>query len=217
MEFSSHALQTSVVVLWLVVLAFGLIIFALSRQIGLLHERISPVGALDLGKGPKIGEHAPEFNLITLDGQAVTIGGAENTGRCLLLFFLSPTCPVCDQLLPVLRSVRISERSWLDVVLASDGDFTTHTRFVQDKNLGEFPYVVSMELGMGFQVGRLPHAVLLDGSGIVRAQGLTNTREHIESLFEAMERGVASIQEFMSQPIEMADDRTSVESRGGSA
>jgi hypothetical protein len=39
--------------------------------------------------------------------------------------------------------------------------------------------------------------VLLDGAGVVRAKGLVNSREHLESLFEAMERGVASIQDYV--------------------
>jgi hypothetical protein len=39
--------------------------------------------------------------------------------------------------------------------------------------------------------------VLLDGAGVVRAKGLVNTREHLESLFEAKERGVASLQDFV--------------------
>jgi hypothetical protein len=39
--------------------------------------------------------------------------------------------------------------------------------------------------------------VLLDDEGKVRAKGLVNTREHLESLFEAKERGVASLQEFV--------------------
>jgi hypothetical protein len=38
----------------------------------------------------------------------------------------------------------------------------------------------------------------------VRAKGLVNTREHLESLFEAMERGIASIQDFVRR----ADDAT---------
>ena len=54
-----------------------------------------------------------------------------------------------------------------------------------------------MELGLGYRVGRLPHAVLIDETGVIRSTGLVNSREHIESLFEASERGVASLQEFM--------------------
>jgi methylamine dehydrogenase accessory protein MauD len=44
-------------------------------------------------------------------------------------------------------------------------------------------------------VAKLPYAVLIDTAGVIRAKGLVNTREHLESLFEASERGVASIQE----------------------
>jgi methylamine dehydrogenase accessory protein MauD len=51
---------------------------------------------------------------------------------------------------------------------------------------------------MTYQVGKLPFAVLLDHDGIIRAKGLVNSREHLESLFEAKERGVASIQDYMS-------------------
>ena len=45
----------------------------------------------------------------------------------------------------------------------------------------------------------LPFAALIDERGSVRAQGLVNTREHLESLFEARERGVASVQEFLAR------------------
>ena len=47
----------------------------------------------------------------------------------------------------------------------------------------------------------VPFAVLIDEQGVLRSKGLTNNREHLESLFEAMERGVASIQEFMEQRV----------------
>jgi methylamine dehydrogenase accessory protein MauD len=46
-------------------------------------------------------------------------------------------------------------------------------------------------------VNRLPYAVLLDGAGVLRAKGLVNSREHLESLFEAHERGVASLQDWL--------------------
>src|SRR5262249_12684079 len=56
--------------------------------------------------------------------------------------------------------------------------------------------------GMTWQVGKLPYAPLGDAGGVVRAKGLVNTREHLESLFEAMERGVASIQDYIESPEE---------------
>jgi hypothetical protein len=39
---------------------------------------------------------------------------------------------------------------------------------------------------------------LLDEKGVLVAKGLVNSREHLESLFEAKRLGVASVNEYMS-------------------
>jgi hypothetical protein len=52
-------------------------------------------------------------------------------------------------------------------------------------------------VGMTYQVGKLPYAVLIDERGIVRAKGLVNSREHLESLLVAKETGYASIQAYL--------------------
>ena len=132
-----------------------------------------------------------------LTGTVHDLGGPGAGGRSTLLFFLSPTCPVCKTLLPVLRSIARREGDWLGIVLASDGARDEHEAFVRAERLEAFPYVLSPALGITYQVGKLPYAVLLDASGVVRSRGLVNTREHLESLFEAQERGVASIQDFL--------------------
>jgi methylamine dehydrogenase accessory protein MauD len=51
---------------------------------------------------------------------------------------------------------------------------------------------------MTYQVSRLPFAALLDEAGILRARGLVNSREHLESLFEAKRLGVSSLQEYFA-------------------
>lgn len=181
--------------LWVVVLGLIVALFALSRQIGVLYERISPLGALVNDSGPKIGDVSPRFALESLNGGEVTIG--PRPGRSTLVFFLSPTCPICKKLLPVLRSVREAERPWLDVVLASDGEEEKQRRFIQTAGLISFAYVNSTELGLAYRVSRLPFAVLLGEDGTVLSKGLVNSREQLESLFNAKEMGVASIQDFL--------------------
>jgi methylamine dehydrogenase accessory protein MauD len=171
-------------------------VLALARQIGLLHERIRPVGALSLGKVIKAGEEAPVFNLPSLTGGALSLGGVNASGQSTLLFFLSPSCPVCKTLLPVLKSAQAQERSWLRVVLASDGNEQEQLAFIRRENLDEFPYLLSAEVGMAFQIGKLPYGVLIDAQGKVAAHGLINTREHLESLFEAKQSGFSSVQQF---------------------
>lgn len=191
------ALTISTALLWLAVLALGAICLALVRQVGILYERIMPVGALMIDKGPAVGAIAPTFELTDIRGKQVKVGGIDTQGNATLLFFLSPTCPVCKKLLPLLPSIQARETTPVNVVLASDGDLAEHTRFTLKQELARFPYVLSQELGMAYQIGKLPYAVLLDENGKVRAKGLVNSREHIESLFEAKERGVASLQQYV--------------------
>ena len=40
---------------------------------------------------------------------------------------------------------------------------------------------------------------LIDAQGVIRAKGLVNTREHLESLFTADPLGVASIQDYLER------------------
>jgi len=193
----NQALLISNIFLWLVVLALLLVVWALARQIGVLYERVAPMGALMIDQGPKVGDAAPSFSLTSISGEAVSIGGRRGRGQ--LLFFLSPTCPVCKKLLPVVRSIAVSEKGWLDIVLASDGELQQHRAFYDKADLSAFPYVLSTELGMTYQISKLPYAVLIDEQGSIRGKGLVNSREQLESLFVAKETGVASIQEFINQ------------------
>jgi methylamine dehydrogenase accessory protein MauD len=192
------ALAISNVVLWIVVLALLFVVFALTRQIGVLHERIAPAGALMINKGLTVGERVPELDVLDLHGKPLKLGAQRADGLSTLILFLSPTCPVCESLLPVLKSSRKDEQKWLQIVLASDGEPGTHKEFVRERGLGEFPYVISAPLGMTYQVSRLPFAALLDAAGKLRARGLVNSREHLESLFEAQRLGVASLQEYFA-------------------
>jgi len=186
-------LTISVIVLWIVVLALLAGVFALTRQLGVLHERIAPVGALMLNRGLAVGEPAPAIDVVDLHGANLRLGAPRTDGKSTLLLFVSPTCPVCKSLLPIVKSSGRDERDWLDIILASDGNTDEHRDYIRANGLGGIPYVLSAPLGMTYQVSRLPFAALLDEAGVLRARGLINSREHLESLFEAKRLGVASL------------------------
>jgi len=196
----TDALVVSNLLLWVVVLALLIAVFALARQIGILYERVAPMGALMIDSGPKVGDAAPRLDVPSLHGGAVAIGASSE--RSQLLFFLSPTCPVCKKLLPILKSIAIAEASWLRLVFASDGEASEHAEFTRRVGIEAFPYLLSTELGMSFRIGKLPYAVLLDEHGRVRAKGLVNSREQLESLFTAKEMNVASVQAFIGDHAE---------------
>lgn len=205
-----EALVISQIFLWVLTLAMALMMLALLRQVGVLHERIAPMGALTLDRGPKEGENAPLFDVTDLRRHApFKVGGAR--AKSMLLFFLSPTCPVCKKLLPVVKSIAQAEAPWLEVVLSSDGEPAEHERFIRAQHLEAFPYLLSADIGMTYRIGKLPYAVLIDEAGVIRAKGLINTREHLESLIEAKQMGVPSIQQYIKSAMHDAEPEAGAE------
>jgi methylamine dehydrogenase accessory protein MauD len=188
-------LIVSQALLWCVVIVLSVVVLALARQIGVLHERIAPVGALAMGQGPQPGEAAPRLVAPTLAGTNAVIGGARADRRPQLLFFVAPSCPVCKQLLPTARLVAEAEQAAM--LLVGDGDHRQHRNMAERHGIALGDLVNSAEVGQVYRVGKLPHAVLIDIDGTIVAQGLVNTREHLESLFSARETGHASVQSYL--------------------
>lgn len=189
-------LLVSQVMLWVAVIALAVAVLALARQVGVLHERIAPVGALALGRGPQTGEAAPRLSVRTLAGGSVEIGGALPDAALRLLFFVSPTCPICKSLLPTVKAFAESEK--LDLLLVGDGDLDQQRQMAQRFGVAPERFADAPEAGRAFQVAKLPYAVLVNAMGVIAAQGLVNSREHLESLVTAHELGLRSVQEYLA-------------------
>lgn len=190
-------LVASQILLWIAVVSLGVVVIALARQIGVLHERIAPVGALKIDSGPAVGDKAPVLMLPTLGGGLAHIGQTLAKGRSQLLLFVSPDCPVCKEIIPVVKSFAQDER--LSVLYVSDGRGDELRKFVQRMALDAGAFVNSPEVGMRFGVGKLPYAVLIDDAATVVASGLVNSREHLESLVVAKQMGLPSVQAYLRQ------------------
>lgn len=202
----TEALLVSNIILWVVVVVLALVVLALARQVGVLHQRVAPAGALMPTNGPKVGERTEPLTVTDLDGNTVTVGGQNADGLATLVMFLSPTCPVCKSLVPAARSLVMRESSRMRLVFASDGDnIEQHRAYARDLNLDAYPYVISQPLGLSYGVSKLPFALLLGADGTLQSKGLVNTREHLESLVEAMDSGIASLQDYVEN-LETAQD-----------
>jgi methylamine dehydrogenase accessory protein MauD len=188
-------LVVSQVLLWLMVLGLLFVVLALARQIGILHERIAPVGALAIGGGPAVGDVAPRMTLQTLDGASMTFG-VPSASASRLILFVSSDCPVCKRLIPLAKSVAKAEG--LELVFAGDAPDPALRELVARYALEGYPFINSRDLGMAFQVAKLPYAVLLDEQGRVASKGLANTREHLESLVTANLTGFESVQSYLA-------------------
>lgn len=188
-------LIVSQILLWAVLAALVLAGVAVARQVGVLHERVAPVGALVPRHGPVVGSPAPKLAMTSLQGQTVVLGGQLPEGTSRLLLFVSAQCPICKKLIPIAKGFARTEK--IDVVFAGDDDAETQRKLVADMDIAAFPFLNSTELGRAYGVDKLPHAVLLDAQGRIVARGLVNSREHLESLVVAREMGVASVQDYL--------------------
>lgn len=190
-------LLVSQIVLWIVVVVLALTVLALVRQIGVLHERVAPLGALSTKNAVDLGQAAPQFDVIDLAGRPLHIGGRSPDGRSQLLLFVSPSCPMCKKLLPVARSFARSERRGVALVLMGDGDRPSHEALIAEHRLQDVPFALAPIVGINLGIGKLPQAVLIDAEGVIRSKGIVNSREHLESLLVAQETGYASIQDYL--------------------
>ncbi len=194
----TEALLVSNVVLWVLVIVLALIVLALARQVGILHERVAPAGALMPTSGPKVGELTEPMTLNNLRGDDVIIGGVNPDSEATFVMFISPTCPVCKSLVPTAKSLAKREGKRMRLVFASDGDkVEQHEAYARDLGLDDYHYVISEGLGMSYEVSKLPFALLIGGDGTLHSKGLVNTRGHLESLVEAMDSGVSTLQDYM--------------------
>jgi hypothetical protein len=151
------------VVQWVLLIVLALVVVALARQIGTLHLRLGPRGALELDdEGPRLGEAPHPMPASSIDGSRITLGG-PGAGR--LVVFSSPTCAVCRELAPAIAPAATAGRLAPQVVHDSEAE--------REWNVPGTPYVV-----------------ILDDLGMVRAKGTVNNLEQLEGLIDTADRRI---------------------------
>lgn len=176
----------SYVVLWLLVLALSVVVVALARQIGTLHLRLGPRGALEVDdEGPPLGEALEPFDGSDINGTPVAIGGP---GRRRVLLFVSPGCRMCEELLLGLPA--IAQASGADAIAVTDVDAKESE--IAYRARVRIPVIAGVELAQRYGVPGTPFAVVLDSTGVVRAKGTVNNLEQLEGLVDTALRRLSS-------------------------
>ncbi|MEA2448027.1 MAG: hypothetical protein QOK47_1664 [Actinomycetota bacterium] len=159
---------------------------ALARQIGTLHLRLGPRGALELDdEGPPLGEAPPAIDTLALSGESITIGGP---GEAQLLLFVSPGCHVCEQVLPSLPA--IASLGHFHPYVVTDVDVFDTARSLDRETIAA-PIIPGQDVAIRYEVPGTPYVVMLDTSGIVRAKGTVNNLEQMEGLVDTATRRIA--------------------------
>jgi methylamine dehydrogenase accessory protein MauD len=166
-------------VLWAVVIVLAVLVVALARQIGTLHLRLGPRGALEMDdEGPALGEAPPHFELADIDGRTRHIGGP---GEAQLLLFVSPGCSTCEHVLPGVSAAAGMGR--LAPYVLTDVDRQESELALKKKRLGA-PIVPAAKAARAYEVPGTPYVVMLDEQGVVQAKGTVNNLEQLEGLID---------------------------------
>lgn len=169
----------SYVVMWVLLVVLTIVVVALARQIGTLHLRLGPRGALEVDdEGPALGEAPPPEETSDAQGAPARVGGP---GEAQLLLFVSPGCHLCEQVLPSLPA--IARKHELTPYVLADADADETVSQYERRRLNA--RVVSGNwIAQHYRVPGTPYVVLLDRLGVVRAKGTVNNLEQMEGLVE---------------------------------
>jgi len=190
-------LLVSNIVAWVVILLLGVAMLALARQVGVLHMRVAPAGALTTAGGPAVGSASTALPVTTLDGAKITIGGHAHGTPLRLLMFVSASCPMCKALIPMAKSFASDER--VQLIFVGDDEPAIQKAMIAQHGLSAYPFVNGPDVGQAYEVGKLPYAVLMGEDGTILSKGLVNSREHLESLVIAHEMGLRSVQDYIGK------------------
>ena len=148
---------------WVLLLVLCVVVVALARQVGTLHLRLGPRGALEIdSEGPALGDVVPSVRARGADGAPVVLGGP---GPKRLILFSSPTCIVCREVAPAIPAAAQAGGLQAQVVHDPEAERT-------------------------FDVPGTPFVVVLDELGVVRAKGTVNNLEQVEGLVDTADRRI---------------------------
>lgn len=188
-------------VLWAVVLVQAVLLLSLSRLVGRLSKRLPPSGARMIDPGPDLGQSLPAWRGTDLLGRDLAWEFPRERG--VFLLYVSPHCSTCAQLAPAAKRFfkeigDEAEGVWVLTI----GSEQVHHDYIRKRGLDRHPVVAEESLPEELRLGGAPFAIWADAEGVVRAKGMVNTREHLESLRAAAAGGHDSIESYLEQEAE---------------
>lgn len=120
-------------------------------------------------QGTQVGDLAPDFQLLTLDQEPVSLGDLR--GNPVVLNFWASWCPPCVSEMPFLQEIHeeYSEEGLMLLAINVRESQSKVEEFVQSKNLS-FPVLLDTEgeVSQQYSIRYLPTTFFIDGDGIIQ-------------------------------------------------
>jgi hypothetical protein len=181
---------------WTLLFALGFLIIVMYRQVAYL-QQLKDVGSER--EGLPVGEKAPAFDYIPVNGSTSAPGRFEPRGRWSLLVFADPTCASCQGTLLALertvpklgQTVRVlvattAEPAQLDAVDAFRTASVDISRVNRD---------VPSRL---YRTAVTPFGYLIDPEGKIRAKDVTTDESSLRKVLRKADRSAVNIESAVS-------------------
>jgi methylamine dehydrogenase accessory protein MauD len=204
----SPIFYVSYVVLWGVVLLLVGLILALARLVGQLMSRRFPgAGARVIDPGPDIGATVESWEGTDPAGDPVSLRFPR--ARDLFLLYVAPHCTACARLLPSARHFfkEIAPAADAVWVMTQGAKPEALRAYAREKGIEAYPGLAEEALPPGWRVGGAPFGLWVGADGKVKAKGMVDRREHLESLRQAVEVGHPSFQSYVTAQAEEEEQR----------
>ena len=186
-------LAIATVVQFIVLIGLTIVVLSLARQIGVLHERLSPAALSRNQQQLKIGEHLPFLELPTLGDTQVTFGplpderlaaaDIEPQGWVAMLF-IAADCPICRSVLPAYSEALSSLPADTRGYWVGDGiQVDAYQAYADSHVIDVENFIVSQELGLLLGIRALPALVLVDPKGHLAAIELIDGPKQLRKIF----------------------------------
>ncbi len=179
-------LTIATAVQFIILLGLAVVVLSLARQVGILHERLSPAGMQRSRSEIQPGEVVPAQSLTAISGAS-----AEFVGKPSALLFMSAECPICKSVLPAFEdAVRGSgfDPYWVtDGMPGPSGEMPDYNQYAVDNRLDEDRLLVSQQLGLTLGVQQIPTLVLIDSEQKLISRELLSGPRQVAALFSAYE------------------------------
>lgn len=190
------ALSISNVVLWVIQMFTIVVVFGLARQIGVLHQRVRPLGPGKVQDGPALGSRVSQQILTSAGGNDIPLVHDKGVS---LLALVSPHCSACKPLIESAHSLRKAQPE-VRILVAVDGTESERANYLADYS---FDHIVDSNQITAVSVASRPFALALGPDGTVLQAGVPNTLEQLEILLSTA-RQMTTMSEPATQGVAVA-------------
>jgi methylamine dehydrogenase accessory protein MauD len=156
-------------------IANAIALIAIARQVGLLQIRLAPIPALTSDSGPSPGDR-----FVLPDDLAATWQPTRST---TVYVAISPTCSLCEPLLPGLKALSNAWNDELTIALLSDAQADELQTYKETKRI-TLPILRHPEVMTMNGISGVPFAIVANRDGLIRAAGGINSLEQLEMLLD---------------------------------